>query len=92
MLPASDLSPLEEKKTAKGKHAATALSTLYDTLQKHSRGDRSAFRGSIAGCERDVQRLSSIALTYLTQVRVIGNHPDTANRSLVWVNPCIFQF
>ena len=86
MLPASDLSPLEEKKTAKGRHAAT----LYDTLQKHSRGERGAFRGSMAGCERDVQRLSSIALTYYTQVKVVGNHTDTAYRSLVWIIPCTY--
>ena len=92
MLPASDLSPSGETKTAKGRLAATALIMLYDTLQKHSRGDGGVFRGSMAGCERDVQRLSSTALTYLTQVRVIADHTDTTNRSLGWVPPCISHF
>ena len=67
MLAPSDVAPSESRK-AKAVHAATAVAHVYLMLQQQSAGRSSAFTGKLAGCERDVQRLSSVALTYLTKV------------------------
>ena len=55
-------------KSARALHAAAALPRLYAMLQEQSAGHSSDFMGTLAGCERDIQRLSSVALTYLTRV------------------------
>lgn len=67
MLAPADVSATGSK-NAKALHAATALPQIYAMLQEQSAGHSSAFTGRLAGCERDIQRLSSVALTYLTQV------------------------
>ncbi len=63
----ADIFP-SSSKSARALHAATALPRLYAMLQEQSAGRSTAFTGKLAGCERDIQRLSSVALTYLTRV------------------------
>ena len=72
MLAPVDISATDSK-SARALHAATALPQLYAMLQEQSAGRSSAFTGRLAGCERDVQRLSSVALTYLTRVCLLTN-------------------
>lgn len=67
MLSPSDLQPAGSK-NAKALHTVTALASFYVLLRDQGSGHSSgAFRGGLAGCERDVQRLSATALTFLTK-------------------------
>ena len=48
--------------------AAAAILSLYGELGRERPRKEGVFVGILAGCERDMQRLSTTALTYLSKV------------------------
>ena len=48
--------------------AAAAILSFYGRLERERSRKEGVFVGILAGCERDVQRLSTTALIYLSKV------------------------
>ena len=82
MLAPVDIAPTGSK-SIKALHAATALPRLYAMLQEQGGGRGSAFTGKLAGCEKDIQRLSSVALSYLTKVCLLTHCTRDAMRGIL---------
>ena len=83
MLSPADVSATGSK-SARVMHAATALPLLYTMLHEQSAGRGSAFTGKLAGCERDIQRLSSVALLYFTRV-CLFSLPNSLPKPCTWI-------
>ena len=65
MLKSSDL---PQAVNSQATDAAAAILSFYGQLGRERPRKEGVFVGMLAGCERDVQRLSSTALTYLSRV------------------------
>ena len=65
MLKASDLPQAVSSQTT---DAAAAILSFYGQLGRERPRKEGVFVGILAGCQRDVQRLSTTTLTYLSKV------------------------
>ena len=63
-----DPSDLPQAVDSQAMNAAAAIFCFYGQLGRERPRKEAVFVGILAGCERDVQRLSTTALTYLSKV------------------------